>query len=59
MPAEVDRIAVAASRLTSRSLAARRALAALAGTDELITQEGWLKVYANETEFAGSVLDAG
>ncbi|MET0529232.1 FAD-binding oxidoreductase [Microvirga sp. P5_D2] len=56
-PAEVDRIAAALSPLASRSLDAHRTLAALAGAEGLITQEGWLKVYANETEFAGSAPD--
>jgi D-amino-acid dehydrogenase len=56
-PAEVDRIAAVLSPLASRSLDAHRTLAALAGAEGLITQEGWLKVYANEAEFAGSALD--
>ncbi|MCB8821240.1 NAD(P)/FAD-dependent oxidoreductase [Microvirga rosea] len=56
-PAEVERIAAALSPLVSRSLEAHRALAALAGVEEMITQEGWLKVYSNEAEFAATALD--
>lgn len=54
---EVNRIAAALSPLVSRSLDAHRALAALAGAEGLITQEGWLKVYASEAEFADTALD--
>jgi D-amino-acid dehydrogenase len=57
MPAEVDRIAAALAPLVSRSLDAHRALARLAGCDGLMTQEGWLKVYASEAEFAASALE--
>jgi D-amino-acid dehydrogenase len=56
-PAEVDRIAAALSPLVSRSLEAHYALAALAEAEGMITQEGWLKVYASEAEFAATALD--
>jgi D-amino-acid dehydrogenase len=57
MPAGVDRIAGALAPLVSRSLDAHRSLAGLAGAERLITQEGWLKVYATEAEFSASALD--
>jgi D-amino-acid dehydrogenase len=57
MPAEVDRIAATLSPLVSRSLDAHRTLAALAEVGGMITQEGWLKVYASEAEFAATALD--
>lgn len=57
MPSEVDRIAAALHPIVSRSLIAHRDLAAEAGAEAMITQEGWLKVYATEQEFAGTALE--
>jgi D-amino-acid dehydrogenase len=56
-PAEVERIAAALLPLVSNALEAHRDLAADAGAADLLTQDGWLKVYASEKEFAGSALE--
>ena len=57
LPAEVDRIAAALHPIVSRALTAHRSLAADAGVGALITQEGWLKVFASEQGFAATALD--
>jgi len=57
LPAEVDRIAAALHPITSLALIAHRRLAAHAGAEALITQEGWLKVFASEKGFAASAFD--
>lgn len=56
-PREVDRIAAAVLPLVSSALQAHRDLAAEAGAENLLTQEGWLKIYATEQEFVGSALE--
>jgi D-amino-acid dehydrogenase len=56
-PAEVDRIAAAMLPLVSDALHAHRDLAEEAGAANLLSQEGWLKIYASEKEFAGSTLE--
>lgn len=57
MPAEVDRIAAALHPIVSRALVAHRTLAALSGSEARITDEGWLKVFASDREFAAIALD--
>ena len=57
LPAQVDRIAAALQPLVSQAMVAHRALAALAGAEARITEEGWLKVYASEQEFAATAPD--
>jgi D-amino-acid dehydrogenase len=56
-PAEVNRIAAALHPIVSRSLTAHRTLAARAGAEAMVTQEGWLKVFASERAFAATALD--
>lgn len=56
-PSEVARIATALQPLVESSLDAHRHLAALAGAGGLITDEGWLKVFASEAEFAATAPD--
>ncbi|MFD1330193.1 NAD(P)/FAD-dependent oxidoreductase [Mycoplana ramosa] len=56
-PAAVDRIAAAMHPLVSRALVAHRSFAARAEVPELLTQEGWLKVYASAADFDGSALE--
>ncbi|MRX51705.1 FAD-dependent oxidoreductase [Paracoccus sp. S-4012] len=56
-PAEVARIAAALWPLVEGSLTAHRQLARLAGADGMITDEGWLKVYASDAEFAATAPD--
>ncbi|WP_134725375.1 NAD(P)/FAD-dependent oxidoreductase [Paracoccus luteus] len=56
-PAEVARIAAALWPLVDASLAAHRHLAALANAAGMITDEGWLKVYASDAEFAATAPD--
>lgn len=56
-PAAVDRIAAALHPLVTNALTGHRALAALCDADALITEEGWLKVYASDAEFATTALD--
>lgn len=57
MPAEVDRIAAALHPIVSQSLTAHQTLAAKCGATGLIGQEGWLKVYGSDAEFAATALD--
>ncbi len=54
---EVTRIAAALEPLVAQSLLAHRHLAGLSGAGNMITGEGWLKVYANEEQFAASAPD--
>ncbi len=56
-PAAVDRIAAAMHPLVSRALLAHQDFAAAAAVPDLLTQEGWLKVYASAKEFEGSALE--
>lgn len=56
-PAEVARIAAALWPLVDGSLAAHRHLARLSGAAGMITDEGWLKVYASDAEFAATAPD--
>lgn len=56
-PAEVARIAAALQPLVAAGLLAHRRLAGLSGADNMITGEGWLKVYATEAEFAATAPD--
>lgn len=56
-PAEVARIAAALWPLVDGSLAAHRHLAGLSGAAGMITDEGWMKVYASEAEFAATAPD--
>lgn len=55
--AEVARIAAALQPLVEGSLRAHRHLAALAGAGGMITDEGWLKVFASDAEFAVTAPD--
>lgn len=55
--AEVERIAAAMFPLVSRALTAHRDLAAYANIGDLLSQEGWLKLYASQAEFDGSALE--
>ena len=54
---EVERISGALSPLVSGALEAHRDLAEEAGVSDLLSQEGWLKVYASEKAFEGSALE--
>ncbi|WP_312793964.1 FAD-binding oxidoreductase [Tianweitania sp.] len=54
---EVDRISAALSPLVAEAFEAHRDLASDAGVSDLLSQEGWLKVYASEKEFEGSALE--
>ena len=56
-PGAVDRIAAAMHPLVSRALIAHQDFAASAAVSDLLTQEGWLKVYASAKEFEGSSLE--
>ncbi|WP_415183012.1 NAD(P)/FAD-dependent oxidoreductase [Phaeovulum sp.] len=56
-PAEVDRIAAALHPIVAQALTAHRALAASCGAGGLITDAGWLKVYATQQEFDASAPD--
>ncbi len=56
-PAEVARIAAALQPLVAASLVAHRRLAALASAGDLITDDGWLKVYTSPAEFAATAPD--
>ena len=56
-PSEVARIAAALQPLVQGSLHAHRHLAALAGAGGLITDQGWLKVFASDAEFAATAPD--
>ena len=56
-PAEVARIAAALWPLVDASLAAHRRLAGPAAAAGMITDEGWLKVYASGAEFAATAAD--
>jgi D-amino-acid dehydrogenase len=57
MPGEVDRISAALFPMVSGALDAHRDLANEAGAMNLLSQEGWLKVYASEQEFERSALE--
>jgi len=50
LPGEVARIAAALSPIVSQALAAHRALARGSRAEAMITNEGWLKVYASEQQ---------
>ncbi|GHD23085.1 NAD(P)/FAD-dependent oxidoreductase [Tianweitania populi] len=54
---EVERISAALSPLVAGAFEAHRDLAIDAGVSDLLSQEGWLKVYAFEKEFEGSALE--
>lgn len=54
---EVDRISEALAALTGRALDAYRPLLTLSGAQDMVTQEGWLKVYGSEEEFAATALE--
>ena len=54
---EVERISGALLPLVSGALEAHRDLAEEAGVSDLLSQEGWLKVYASEKAFEGSALE--
>lgn len=56
-PACVSRIAAAMFPLVSRALTAHRQLAKMASASHMLTQEGWLKVYGGERDFANSALE--
>ena len=56
-PAAVDRFAAAMHPLVSQALAAHQVLATGAAVPDLLTQEGWLKVYASAKDFDGSALE--
>lgn len=53
----VDRIAAAMHPLVSEALNAHRELAAIAAATDMLTHEGWLKVYRNSKDFEGSALE--
>ncbi|WP_412050981.1 NAD(P)/FAD-dependent oxidoreductase [Hoeflea sp. Naph1] len=57
LPNEMNRIAAALHPILSGSLSAHGALAAHAGAQAMITQEGWLKVFASEQAFAATAQD--
>lgn len=57
MPTQVDRIAAAMAPLVSQALISHRALAAFASVPGHLTQEGWLKIYSTEADFAASALE--
>jgi len=56
-PAAVDRIAARMYPLVSRALTAHRELASDASAADMLTQEGWLKVYSSSREYEGSALE--
>ena len=56
-PAAVNRIAAAMHPLVSRALLAHQDFAATAAVPDLLTQEGWLKIYASVKDFEGSALE--
>lgn len=56
-PSEVARIAAALQPLVQGSRRAHRHLAALAGAGGMIPDQGWLKVFASEAEFAATGPD--
>jgi len=53
----VDRIAAAMHPLVSEALTAHRELAAIASASDMLTQEGWLKVYSDSKDFESSALE--
>jgi D-amino-acid dehydrogenase len=53
----VDRIAAAMRPLVSQALIAHQELAAIASVKDMITQEGWLKVYGSAKDFQSSALE--
>lgn len=55
--ASVDRISAAMHPLVSRALVAHQDFAASAAVSDLLTQEGWLKIYASAKEFEGTALE--
>ena len=57
LPGEMNRIAAALHLLVSGSLIAHRSLAAQAGAAAMVTQEGWLKVFASQQAYAATALD--
>lgn len=55
--AAVNRIAAAMHPLVSRALIAHQELAAIAAATDMITQEGWLKIYESDKDFQSSALE--
>ena len=55
--AAVDRIAAAMHPLVSQALIAHQELTAIATAKDMITQEGWLKVYDSARDFQSSALE--
>jgi len=53
----VDRIAAAMYPLVSRALDAHREYAAFADVTEMLSVEGWLKVYSSPSDFDGTSLE--
>lgn len=56
-PAEVDRISAALAPLVTHALDAYQPLLRLSACEDAISQDGWLKIYASEAEFAATALE--
>ena len=57
MPEEVARISPAIASLSRHALTAYQPLLKASNSECLVTQDGWLKVYASQAEFEGTALD--